>query len=174
MSTSPLISLAFTSSFTLAILKIEQACFAQRRVLRVSSVLLAAGLTVAIIAVCEFPPRLSFNSLHLTGEQKSIPSSHIEIEIKILNLNRLNTKYLGSCYLFESDCQVLKIQTKVLFILYLMQQANFLPPQVIGEGGGQGGGVMPPGYKRNPQSEKAFTSIQKILKCTYQVRTDSR
>lgn len=60
---SPLINFAFISSLTLAILTIRRAWVAYLSVLSVSSMLLAAGLMVAIIAVLEFPPRLSFRSL---------------------------------------------------------------------------------------------------------------
>jgi hypothetical protein len=55
--------ISFFSSLTLAILTIRRAWVAYLSVLSVSSMLLAAGLTVAIMAVFEFPPRLSFNSL---------------------------------------------------------------------------------------------------------------
>lgn len=53
---------------------IKQACLAYRRVLSVSSILLAAGLIVAIIAVFEFPPRLSFSSLNLEEKTVTFPS----------------------------------------------------------------------------------------------------
>jgi len=56
-------SLALVSSLTFATLMIVRACLAKRRVLRLSSTLLPAGLSVAIMAVLELPPRLSFNSL---------------------------------------------------------------------------------------------------------------
>lgn len=59
----PLMSLALVSSLTLATLMMVRACWAYRSVLRLSSTLLPAGLSVAIIDVFKFPPRLSFNSL---------------------------------------------------------------------------------------------------------------
>lgn len=65
-------SLALVSSLTLATLMIMRACLAYRSVLRLSSTLLPAGLRVAIMAVLEFPPRLSFNSLDNKATEKGI------------------------------------------------------------------------------------------------------
>lgn len=56
-------SLALRSSLTLAAVTMLRACAAYLSVLSVSSTLLPAGLTVAIMAVFEFPLRLSFSSL---------------------------------------------------------------------------------------------------------------
>ena len=58
---------ALRSSLTLAAVTMLRACAAYLSVLSVSSTLLPAGLTVATMAVFEFPLRLSFSSLR--GEQ---------------------------------------------------------------------------------------------------------
>lgn len=79
-------SLALVSSLTLATFMIVRACWAYRRVLRLSSTLLPAGLSVAIMAVLELPPRLSFNSLWVSirGEPSLRLLTNKQIQIKKL------------------------------------------------------------------------------------------